>query len=100
MATLQRFILPPRSLTKYKYLPSGDQMGFASTAESFVTAVGVPPPAAIVKISRILVLETAQYAIRNPCGDHEGCTASVCVRSRFSAFPIFTIQSPPDPLRK
>jgi hypothetical protein len=48
MARRQRFMLPPRSLAKYRKRPSGDHTGFQSVAASFVTGIAAPPAAGIV----------------------------------------------------
>src|SRR5687767_14065544 len=50
--TRHRFMLPTRSLTKYKCRPSGDQTGLESTAASSVTATGSVPLADKVQRSR------------------------------------------------
>lgn len=52
MRTRHRFMLPPRSLAKYRWLPSGDQTGLQSRAASSVTATGCVPSADTVQISR------------------------------------------------
>src|SRR5262249_18572868 len=56
IGTRQRFIVPPRSLEKYRYRPSGDHTGLQSSAASSVTDVpsraSSDPSAALVQISR------------------------------------------------
>src|SRR5262249_48868676 len=74
--TRHTFMLPPRSLEKYRYRPSGDQTGFQSIYRSFVTATGSPPFAATVQISRCAPCRRPQYAMRYPLGDQLGCLAS------------------------
>ena len=59
MGTRHRFMLPPRSLEKYRYRPSGDQTGLQSMAGSSVTAAACPPVAATVKMSRREPLEAS-----------------------------------------
>src|SRR5436190_5662127 len=83
MATRHRFGLPPRSLMKYSQRPSGDHSGAQSVAASRVTWTGVPPAAATVWMSRCPCV-LVQNAMRSPCGDHAGCTASL-VTSFFDA---------------
>jgi hypothetical protein len=52
-------------------------------AASLVTTTGSPPPLGMVAISlRPTFGGRNQYAMRWPCGDHEGCIASDCVSSR------------------
>ena len=58
--TRHRFMLPPRSLEKNRYRPSGDQMGLQSTKRSLVTATGAPPCAGIVQRSRCPLASAAQ----------------------------------------
>src|SRR5215831_3052905 len=71
-------IVPPRSLAKKRYLPSGDHAGFQSVAASSVTLTGSAPAAVIVHRSRCPPwLANPQKAMRCPLGDHLGWTASL-----------------------
>jgi serine/threonine protein kinase len=49
-AIRQRFIVPPRSLTKYTWRPSGDHTGFQSVLPPVTSATDGPPPAGMVQM--------------------------------------------------
>ena len=97
MATRQTLMLPPRSLTKYRYLPSGAHTGFQSTAASFVTDRGSPPSAGIVQMSRCPPgrsgARLVQYAIRYWCGDHWGCPPVAPLMRRVRPVVTLTVHS-------
>jgi hypothetical protein len=53
MGSRHRFMLPPRLLAKYRYLPSGDQTGFQLRYSSSVTGTALPPSEGMVHSTRL-----------------------------------------------
>ena len=91
-----RFIVPPRLLASYMYLPSGDQTGLQSTAVSSVTWTGVElsdPSLATVRMSRCAARVRPPYTIRRPEGDHRPPTASASATLRRAPSERLTIHS-------
>src|SRR2546426_1554819 len=96
MRTRQRFMLPDRSDTKYRYRPSGDQTGFQSRHFPLVTAVGGPPTAGTLHtLPPAMAPRRWKYAMRWPWGDQLGRLASVASMRR--SFPDCTFATHSSP---
>src|SRR6185369_9665884 len=99
----QTFAVPPRLLAKKSDFPSGDQTGFQLKylSSSGVTGRGASPPREeIVQSTRWLeAFGKPQKAMRCPCGDQLGATASLSVIRRFLPDSTSIAQSSPVPLR-